>query len=295
MLGPLLFLLYINDMVNCINDEDVKLVLYADDTNIFITENDKNNLIQKGNHILKAVNEFMKSNLLHINIDNLHKKLKSATGILKRICNNIPETHYKSLYFAFFESHLCYCITVFGNVCKTHSEKLFTIQKHCMRILFGDKEAYLDKFKTSCRTRPIKTQILGTSYYMKEHTKPLFHKHKILAFKNLYNYQICLETLKILKTKIPYYLFQLHPLSSRNNQNFLVAKRNSSLFITNRIKLWNNCLKVISNTQTIPETKISKFKLDLKKILLKVQNAFDKNEWYLEHNFSLSYQIISTI
>ena len=149
-----------------------------------------------------------------------------ATGILKRICNNIPQTHYKSLYYALFESHLSYCIKVFGNVCKTHSEKLFTIQKHCMRILFGDKEAYLDKFKTSCRTRPIETQILGTSYYMKEHTKPLFHKHKILAFKNLYNYQICLETLKILKSKITYYLFQLHPLSSRNNQNFLVAKRN---------------------------------------------------------------------
>ena len=50
-----------------------------------------------------------------------------------------------------------------------------------MRILFGDKEAYLDKFKTACRTRPIETQILGTSYYMKEHTKPLFHKNKILA------------------------------------------------------------------------------------------------------------------
>ena len=134
-------------------------------------------------------------------IDSLHKKLKSATGILKRICNNIPETHYKSLYYAIFESHLSYCITEFGNVCKTHSEKLFTIQKHCMRILFGDKEAYLDKFKTSCHTRPIETQILGASYYMK-HTKPLFHKHKILAFKNLYNYQICLENLKILKTKI---------------------------------------------------------------------------------------------
>ena len=160
-----------------------------------------------------------------------------------------------------------------------------------MRILFGDKEAYLDKFKTSCCTRPIETQILGTAYYMKEHTKPLFHKHKILAFKNLYNYQICLETLKILKSKIPYYLFQLHPLSSRNNQNFLVAERNSSLFITNRIKLWNNCVKAIK----LYQTKISKFKLDLKKILLKVQNAFDENEWYLEHNFSISYQIISNI
>ena len=145
-------------------------------------------------------------------IDNLHKKLKS--------------------------------ITVFGNVCKTHSEKLFTIQKHCMRILFGDKEAYLDKFKTSCRTRPIETQLL------------------------------CLETLKILKSKIPCYLFQLHPLSSRNNQNFLVAKRNSSLFITNRIKLWKNCVKVISNTQTIPETKITKFKLDLKKNYSKSSKRF---------------------
>ena len=69
--------------------------------------------------------------------DNLHKKLKSATGILKRICNNIPETHCKSLYYALFESHLSYCITVFGNVCKTHSEKLFTIRKYCTRILFG--------------------------------------------------------------------------------------------------------------------------------------------------------------
>ena len=59
-------------MVNCINDEDVKLVLYADDTNIFIIGNDKNNLIQKGNQILKAVNEFMKSNLLHINLDKCY-------------------------------------------------------------------------------------------------------------------------------------------------------------------------------------------------------------------------------
>ena len=53
----------------------------------------------------------------------MHKKLKCATGILKRICNNIPQTHYKSLYYALFESHLSYCITVFGNECKTLSEK----------------------------------------------------------------------------------------------------------------------------------------------------------------------------
>ena len=73
--------------------------------------------------------------------------------------------------------HFSYCITVFLNVLyntfillynmtvfvnvlyNTYSGKLFTIQKHCMIILSGNKEAYLDKFKTSCRTRPIEIQV----------------------------------------------------------------------------------------------------------------------------------------
>ena len=92
MLGHLLFLLYINDMVNCINDEDVKLVLYADDTNIFIG-NDKNNLIQKGNHIFKAVNEFMKSNLLHTNLDKCYYMHFCPKAVKTKNDNFITEEH----------------------------------------------------------------------------------------------------------------------------------------------------------------------------------------------------------
>ena len=44
---------------------------------------------------------------------------------------------------------------------QTHSEKLFTVQKHCMRILNGDKQAHLENFKTCCRTRPFNMQKLG--------------------------------------------------------------------------------------------------------------------------------------
>ena len=241
VLGPLLFLIYINDIINCFHTDDIKLVLYADDTNIFITGSNKIDLITKGNEVLKTINKYMKSNLLHINlekccfmhfnpvkrlsnnnnneqngsefsseidytlqingtiipevqetkflgviIDNklswiphinkLHKKLKSASGLLKRISSNIPKEYYKSLYYALFESHMSYCISVFGHVCQTHSEKLFTVQKHCMRILFGDKQAYLEKFKTCCRTRRFDMQKLGAKFYEREHTKPLFHK-----------------------------------------------------------------------------------------------------------------------
>ena len=172
-------------------------MLYADVTNIFITGSNKIDLITKGNEVLKTINKYMKSNLLHINlekccfmhfnpvkrlsnnnnneqngsefsseidytlqingtiipevqetkflgviIDNklswiphinkLHKKLKSASGLLNRISSIIPKEYYKSLYYALFESHMSYCISVFGHVCQTHSEKLFTVQKHCI-------------------------------------------------------------------------------------------------------------------------------------------------------------------
>ena len=294
VLGPLLFLLYINDIINCFTDNDIKLVLYADDTNIFITGDSRQNLIEKANYVLIKVNKFMKSNLLHINlgkccfmhfnpttkcnttneedenldehsinnehqqdeeilkinetpipevsstkflgvtidnrlswiphINDLHKKLKSATGMLKRMRDNIPEEHYKPLYYALFESHMTYCITVFGTVSKTCSEKLFKIQKHCIRILFGDLEKYLDKFKTSARTRPFETQRLGAEFFCKEHTKSLFNKLAILAFQNLFNYQICLETLKTLKSRTPQSLFQLYVVSTRNNQLYFRAR-----------------------------------------------------------------------
>ena len=37
VLGPLLFIIHVNDIVNC--SGEAKFVLFADDTNIFITGN----------------------------------------------------------------------------------------------------------------------------------------------------------------------------------------------------------------------------------------------------------------
>ena len=120
---------------------------------------------------------------------------------------------------------MTYCITVVGTVSKTCSDKLFKIQKHCIRILFGDLEKYLDKFKTSAHTRPFETQRLGAEFFCKEHTKPLLNKLGILAFQNLFNYQICLETLKTLKSRSSQSLFQLYIVSRRNDQLYLSRAR----------------------------------------------------------------------
>ena len=108
----------------------------------------------------KPIKEVMSAKFLGVTIDNklswiphidmlYYKKLKSATGILNRIMKYIPKENYKSLYFSLFESHLKYCLTVYGTASNCHTEKLFRIQKHCVRILFGNREEYLDKFKLS--------------------------------------------------------------------------------------------------------------------------------------------------
>ena len=66
MLGPLLFILYINDICNITSLG--KFVLFADDTNIFVAADSKNEVYDMANKILQAVNKYMIVNLLHINV-----------------------------------------------------------------------------------------------------------------------------------------------------------------------------------------------------------------------------------
>ena len=66
VLGPLLFLLYINDIVNCTNKGD--FILFADDTNIFVSGTTANEAYDKANEVLHSVNEYMLANKLHINV-----------------------------------------------------------------------------------------------------------------------------------------------------------------------------------------------------------------------------------
>ena len=195
VLGPLLFLVYINDIVNCCSLGE--FILYADDTNIFVAGDTKDEVYMKANQILGFVQKFMASNLLHINlskcfymyfkpnihsrnsciraegynsdhrllingqkvkqvstikflgvvidenltwlpqIEGLRKKLLMCLGTLYRVRTSIPKRLYKSIYHALFESHLTYGISVWGAQSQSVLNDLFTMQKKCLRILFG--------------------------------------------------------------------------------------------------------------------------------------------------------------
>ena len=351
VLGPLLFLLYINDIKNCYGGSGCDFVLYADDTNLFIIDISREAAITKANEILNCIFNFTKSNLLHINlekccymyfeppikaesslscarsrpfisksnmpkikinnhnikevketkflgviIDNkltwlphiqhLHKKLKSATGILRRIRHHIPEENYKSIYYSLFESHLTYCITVFGGAKNTHLEKLFRVQKHCIRILFGNLDEYMEKFSTCARVRKFCEQVLGAEFYCKEHTKPVFSKLGILAVYNIYNYHMCLEVLKILKFRLPMSLYKLFQLSNRNNNTVLILPPKSPHLTYRASKIWNTAVKILAKNNDLLSLRIGPFKKNLRNCLLEIQNMYDKIEWYPQ-NFEI--------
>ena len=66
VLGPLLFLIYINDIVNC--TDLGHFVMFADDTNIFVCEDYAKEAYENANNVLNKVNNYMLLNLLYINL-----------------------------------------------------------------------------------------------------------------------------------------------------------------------------------------------------------------------------------
>ena len=70
ILGPLLFLLYINDLCNM--SKALDFILFADDTNIFFSHNDPNQVMEIVNNELKKLSSWFQANKLSISI----KKIK---------------------------------------------------------------------------------------------------------------------------------------------------------------------------------------------------------------------------
>lgn len=70
ILGPLLFLLYINDLSNV--SEILTPIIFADDTNLFIKGKPDNQIFDTLNHELTKVKHWLDSNRLSLNIDKTH-------------------------------------------------------------------------------------------------------------------------------------------------------------------------------------------------------------------------------
>ena len=303
VLGPLLFLIYINDIVNSSNLGN--FVLFADDTNIFVSGKSKADAYTKANQVIDDVYRYMSSNLLHINlsksvymhfkpsinyserltcarvrkhgeegvikigshklkkvdqvkflgviidedlkwephVQHLTRKLNSALVMIKRIIKFIPKTEYMKIYDALFKSHLSYCISSWGAIPRNKLQGIFSIQKRCMRLLFGTEYSFDHSgyYETCARTRTYEDHICKKNFCL-EHTKPLFNKTSILNVFNLYTYHTILDVYRILKIHKPISLFSLFKLSKRDN-SFRVHLPPVKLDISKQNFLFNSCVE----------------------------------------------------
>ena len=263
---------------------DVVYISYKTADPLLKSQGTENFISQKNGSIYVSDNKL--SWIPHIK--QLTKKLNCNMGMLNRIRDSVPESHHKTLYHTLFESHLTYGITVWGGVADSNLNQIFVAQKQCIRILFGDKAAYLNKFKTCVRTRAYEFQKLGQEFYIKEHTKPLFNKHEMLVSQHLYHYHTILNIFKILKTHTPISLHSCFQFTqSQRRALLLTPPANSHNFIYKASSLWN----IFKTTVALNELKdlsisTSWVKHQLKAWLLKQQKLGDQNEWD-DENFTL--------
>ena len=66
ILGPLLFIIYVNDFPNCLKFSSN--LSFADDTTVILSAKNSNLLVQKGNKELKNIDNWLIANKLSLNI-----------------------------------------------------------------------------------------------------------------------------------------------------------------------------------------------------------------------------------
>lgn len=159
------------------------------------------------NHQLKTVSEIK---FLGVTVDNrlsfdshvttLKKKVVSGTAALARCRYALPPEHKLKIYFAHIESHLAYCLPLYGINYMYRIAPLHVLQKRALRLVLG----------------------IGYRDSVKEH----YSKLGVLPMPLLVKYAVCLEIKRMILGVHPNIL-ELHtgPLDTRGAADLrLIAK-----------------------------------------------------------------------
>ncbi len=190
ILGPLLFLLYINDLPDFMSICDCLALLYADDSNFLTTGGSSDDLGAKCDLIQSTFKSWFNANELYLNetktqklqfeskpstssnvkflgilVDSslnwqshttyLSSKLSKSVYAIKRIFKIAGSDAARITYFSLFHSIMKYGLLVWSNAAHVHLEKIFILQKAAVRAMTGSK------WDCHCKPLLIKTQIMS--------------------------------------------------------------------------------------------------------------------------------------
>ena len=299
LLGPLLFLVYINDF--CRSSDVLSFILFADDSNLFFSHNNPLTLVNTINSELENVAEWIKANKLSLNLQKT-KYMFFSNCIEKPPVDIIFDgtpleivSHIKFLGIT-VDNKLSWKFHI-DSICKIISRNIGIINKvkFCLPLsslitlysslilpylnygilAWGNTyQTFLDKLlllqKKSLRI------ICHTAFL--SHTDPLFFENKILKIKDLYLYNLGQFMFNYDNKNLPNIFETMFPRNQsvhnyptrRSNEFHLPFFRTllaQNTFIYDGPKFWNSLPHDIVTVRTL-----NSFKNKLKLFLLKSYN-----------------------
>ena len=179
ILGPLLFLIYVNDLPSASNL--LKAIMFADDTKLFFKHKDISVLFSSVNRELQNINEWFISNKLSLNVKKtnfliFHKASRrddSPLVLPKLFINNQVikrQSSRKFLGILLDEnlSYINYANLVRGNTHKTYLRKINSQQKHVLRLIHNKSRfSHSKELFESCEILNVyKINLLNTAVFM---------------------------------------------------------------------------------------------------------------------------------
>ena len=208
ILGPLLFLIYINDLASV--SSKIFTLLFADDSNLFLSGKNPNTLIETMNCEIDKVIEWLKINKLSLNLKKTHfmlfrKKKMKFTLDTDFIIDNVKidmveKTKFLGVMidsYLNFNSHIMYIKGKIArgvgilNKCKKYLNEstlvtlyysfVYPYFNYCNCIWGNTYQTYLDPL-VKLQKRAIRIISLAKG---RAHTEPLFHRLCILNLSKL--------------------------------------------------------------------------------------------------------------
>ena len=279
ILGPLLFLIYINDLENV--SQKVIPVMYADDTNLFMSGTNVSDMSLIVNDELTKIMKWMKINKLSVNIEKTNymifrKKRKQLPNNIPRLCmdgtsiKKIDTVRFLGVkldenlswinHIAHVKSKIARGIGVISKARKYFNTRVLVslyyslIYPHliyCVEVWGCAHKTYLKPLQT------LQNRIIRVINCLRNRTNvnEFYKKLKILQISQIYVFCTGLFVFKYRKGMLPdvfqsYFQYQQHQYNTRNLlRSFEIPLYNSS-FAKMRIKylgvkIHNNLIKCI--------------------------------------------------
>ena len=296
ILGPLFFLLYINDLPNCSLFE---VKLFADDACLILNKKCHHLLEITVNNELNKVNEWMQANKLTVNYKKtnymIFSKNNSFSGNIKlTMSNNFLERVHEMKYLGVifndelsWKSHIesirvkisraYYILTKIRHYVDQKTLILLyysMIHSHLQYCVcaWGKQAAYIIKPLETIQNRSI--QIITKSDFT-DHVTPLYKRLKILKLKDIYNLKIAILLHKIHNNQIiaPFNLIKINQVHSHytrfsSNENYYLKTPLTTLtwssFTVAAVQAWRN---ITAHDKSLPP---HMFKKKLKESLIQM-------------------------